>query len=154
MAFNLDDGDGLIEIVCSKDEAVTCDRAGYEDYSKTLDESYLKLTGDVQPTRFVLKKVIGYEEQKKIRNNQLGFKDGDVQIKMGYMVEEIRYRMVDIKNPGKGMEFKKDPDGYVSKSLIEKLDSYGIVKELHDAATAALAKKQEVSKKNLLPSSN
>lgn len=142
MAFHLEEGNETLEVICSKDEAVTCDKAGFEEYLKTLDESHLKLSEGLSPTRFVLKKTLTYDEQRRIKNGQLGFKDGDMQIKLGYMVEEVRYRLTDIKGPGKGMEFKKDSDGYVAKALIEKLDSFGIVKELHDAATAALAMRQ------------
>jgi len=147
MAFGLVDGDDSVEVICSKDEAVTCDKAGFDEYLKTLDESHLKLAEGINPTRFVLKKTLAYDEQKRIKNSQLGFKDGDMQIKLGYMVEEIRYRMTDIKGPGNGMAFRKDSDGYVAKGLIEKLDSYGIIKELHDAVTASLAMRQ-VSKKS------
>lgn len=152
MAFNLEEGSDTLEIICSKDEAVTCDKDGFEEYLKTLDESHLKLADGISPTRFVMKKTLGYEEQKRIKNSQLGFKDGDMQIKLGYMVEEVRYRLTDIKGGGRGMEFKKDSDGYVAKSLVEKLDSYGIVKELHDAVTAAMAARGGVSKKSLSPS--
>ena len=147
MAFSIDEGSETLEVICSKDAAVTCDKEAYEEYLKTLDESLLKLSDSAeQPTRFVLKRTLTYEQQRTIKNSQLGFKDGDMQIKLGYMVEEIRFRLVDIKGAGKGLEFKKDSDGYVAKSLIEKLDAYGIVKELHEAVQGATTNR--ISKKN------
>jgi len=148
MALNFDEGSDTLDVICSKDESVTCDKDAYAEYLKTLDELHLKLNPDIAPTRFSMKKTLSYDEQRKIKNNQLGYKDGDMQIRLSYIVDEVRYRMVDIKGPGKGFEFKKDSDGYVSKSIVEKLDSYGIVKELHDAVQTALHLKSTPSKKN------
>lgn len=147
MAFNLDESSDRIEVICSLDEAVKAPKENHDEYLKTLDESVLKLDPAVQPTRFVLKKNLTYEEQKTIKNAQLGFKDGDMQIKLGYMVEVVRFCLIDIKGAGKGLEFKKDSDGYVAKDLVAKLDTYGIVKELNDARDNVLKGKQ-LNKKN------
>lgn len=147
MAFNLDEGVDTLEVICSKDEAVTCDKDGFAEYLKTLDESHLKLDPAIAPTRFVLKKTLTYEEQRKIKNNQLGFKDGDMQIRLAYIVDEIRFRLIDIKGGGSGITFKKDSDGYVAQTLAVKLDTYGVVKELHEAVQTALNMKP-VPKKN------
>lgn len=148
MALSFGEGGDSIEVICSKDEAVGCDADGFQEYLKTLDESFLKLDPMLSPTRFVLKKILSYEEQKRVKNGQLGFKDGDMHIKLGYMVEDVRYRLTDIKGPGKGLEFKKDADGYAANALIAKLDSYGVVKELYEAVQSALALKPTVSKKS------
>jgi hypothetical protein len=150
MALSFEDLPENFEVICSKDGAVNCDEEGFSKYLDTLDESLLNLSEGLTPTRFVLKRTLSYEEQRKLKNSQLGFKDGDVQIRLSYMLDEVRYRLVDIKGGGKGVEFKKDSDGYASKALVEKLDSFGIVRELQTAAAAAAA--SVISKKSSQPS--
>lgn len=146
MALSLS-GDGeVVEVVSSRDEAVTCDYDSYQEYLRTLDESLLALKQDVSPTRFVLKKTLPYAAAQRIKNQQLGYKDGDVEVRLGFILEEVRTALSDIKNPGTGLEYKKDGDGGASKNLIEKLEAAGIVQELYTARQTAM--KSAVSKKN------
>jgi hypothetical protein len=139
--FGFEEDSELVEVIVFKDASVQCTRDEYAEYLKTLDESLLKIKEDMNPTRWVMKKTLTYGEQRKIKDSQVGFKDGDMTLRLGFMLDEVRFSLVDIKNAGKGVEFKKDSDGYVSKSLIEKLDAAGIVRELHEARQTALSLK-------------
>lgn len=148
MAFSLTGNDELIEVICSKDEAVSCDSDTYQEYLRTLDESLLGLKSDLKPTRFCLKRTLPYAAAQRVRNQQLGYKDGDVEVRLGFILEEVRASLVDIKDPGEGLEYKKDGDGGASKSLIEKLDAFGIVQELYTARQSAMKASPGVSKKS------
>lgn len=148
MAFGLSSEGEVIEVICSKDEAVTCDLEQYQEYLKTLDETILGLKPDVQPTRFCLKRTLPYAAAQRVRNQQLGYKDGDVEVRLGFILEEVRASLVDIKNPGAGLEYKKDGDGGASKTLVEKLDAFGIVQELYTARQSAMKSTPGVSKKS------
>jgi hypothetical protein len=138
MALSFGNDQELVEVICSKDESVTCDADSFQEYLKTLDESLLGLNPDIQPTRFVMKKTLPYAATKKIKNEQIGYKDGEMELRLGFIIEEVRTALVDIKNPGSGLEFKKDGDGGASKSLIEKLEAAGIVQELYTARQSAI----------------
>jgi hypothetical protein len=148
MAFGIGLEGELIEVICSKDEAVTCDLDAYQEYLKTLDETILGLKPEIQPTRFCLKRTLPYAAAQRVRNQQLGYKDGDVEVRLGFILEEVRASLIDIKNPGAGLEYKKDGDGGASKTLVEKLDAYGIVQELYTARQSSMKSNPGVSKKS------
>lgn len=140
MALVLDMGKDTLEVISSKDEAVTVDGEVYGKYLETLDESLLCLKPGVEPTRFVLKKVLSYGMSQKIKTEQAGLnEDGKVSIRMGYILDEVRASLVDVKNPGSAMlTFKKDSDGAASKDLVALLEQAGIANELYAARQAAL----------------
>lgn len=140
MALNLGESSEVFEVISSKDESVKCSPDAYGEYLSSLDESKLELDPNVSPTRFVMRRVLPYGALKKIKDQQLGYKDGEVEVRLGFMLEEVRASLVDIKGPGKGIEFKRENDGLASKSLVEKLDAYGIVQELYAARQGATAK--------------
>jgi len=148
MAFGMSGGADTIEVICSKDSAVKCDMDTYGKYLESLDESLLEMPEDAAPTRFVLKKTLPFGVVQRIKNQQLGYKDGEVQVQMGFTLEEVRCALVDVKGAGAGLEFKKEADGYASKTLIEKLESYGIVQELFTARQGAIKARGEISKKS------
>lgn len=150
MALKLQDSDKF-EVISSLDEAVGCSEEEYVEYLDTLDEDLLKLNPELQPTRFVLKRVIPYEARKYLDNQKLGLdqKTKNMSINLGYTTDEVRFTLIDIVNPGhKDLEYKKDGDGFASKVLMEKLSSYGIVQELFTARQTAMKSKASVSKKS------
>ena len=91
-----------------------------------------------------------YDAQVKIQNAQLSFADGKPELKIGYILEDIRCALVDIKNPPgteDGLVFSRDDDGYASRKLISELSTYGIINQLFVARNAATARIFQPSKK-------
>jgi hypothetical protein len=155
MALVLDMGSDNISVISRRDASVNCTIDEYNAYLKDLDESRLNLIADVEPTRFVMRKVLPYAAVQKIKNEQVSFKadvgaqnvnDVNVNMKMGYVLEELRAALVDVKNPGMPqLHFRKDGDGLAAKELISLLNAYGIADELHAAFQSAI--ENSVSKK-------
>lgn len=151
MALELNLGSDTISVICSKDSSIGItdeeERAqAHEAYLEDLDEERLNLQGE--PTRFLLKRVLPYKATKQIKNEQMSYSEGKADVRMGFVLEEVRTALVGVENPGiKELEWKKDSDGYASKKLIEILDAAGIVNELFSArqhlvqGSSALAKK-------------
>jgi hypothetical protein len=139
MAFSIEDGKSTIEVICSQDEAVQCTPEEFNEYLSDLGEHRLNLKEGVEPTRFVLTKALSYESSRKIKNQQVGYRDGEMEIRLGFILDDVRFSLTGIKNPGSGLEFKKDLDGFASKVLIEKLDAYGIAQQLYQARQAAVS---------------
>lgn len=140
MALVLEFGKENIEVISSKDEAVTCDAQTYAEYLETLDEGLLGLKPDCQPTRFVLRKILSFGMAQKIKTEQAGVNaDGRIEIRFGFTLDDVRAALIDVKNPGSpAIQFKKDADGYASKELIALLDQIGIANELYAARQAAI----------------
>lgn len=140
MALVLEFGKDTIEVISSKDEAVTCDDAAYKDYLESLDENLLGLKPDCLPTRFVLRKILSFGMAQKIKTEQAGVgADGKIEIRFGFTLDDVRAALIDVKNPGSpAIAFKKDSDGYASKDLIALLDQIGIANELYAARQAAI----------------
>lgn len=139
-----------IEVICEKDEAVDCTPGEYQEYLKTLDEEILELKEGLEPTRFLLKTVLDYKSTQRLKNMQLSYSqsDGEMGVKLGFSIEEVRIALVGIKNPGaKSIEFKKDGDGFASKGLIEILEASGIISDLYNARQLALNVENDVSPK-------
>lgn len=148
MALFLDVGRDSIEVISSKDESVTADADAYSKYLDTLDEALLCLKDGVEPTRFVLRKLLSYGMSQKIKTEQAGLNEhGKVEIRMGYILDDVRASLIDVKNPGSDLlKFKRDSDGYASKELVALLEGAGIANELYAARQAAI--KGGVSKKS------
>ena len=148
MALTLDLGSDNIEIISRRDAAVGCDAQTYMEYLRDLDETRLQLKESVEPTRFVMRKILPYGATQRIKNEQVSVKaqanmktvdDLNVEMKMGYILEELRAALVDVKNPGMPqLHFRKDSDGLASKDLIALLNAFGIADELHTAWQAAI----------------
>lgn len=140
MALVLEVGRDTIEVISSKDEAIQCDAEAYAKYLDCLDESLLALAPGLEPTRFVMRKVLSYGMSQKIRTEQAGIgADGKIEVKLGFILDEIRASLIDVKNPGSSqLQFKKDSDGYASKDLVALLDHVGIANELYAARQAFL----------------
>lgn len=127
-----------IEVICSRDGSIGAPEM-YQAYLKHLDEDLLELKEDSTPTRFVLKTVLDYKCQQKIKNMQISYSDGDVDLKLGFVIEEIRMSLIDIKDPGaESIKFKKEGDTYASKRLMSILESNGIINDLYNARQHAM----------------
>lgn len=157
MALELDHLDGTFEVIVSKDKALDCTVEDYKNYLDTLDEKHLKFKAGQEPTRFVLKKQLDWKSGAALKKSMAKVTfDGQGQqteFNMAYQLEEIRYSLVDIKNPAgvpveKQIKFVKDSDGYVSKDLVMKLDSIGAVSEMVVAKQAAVKADSENLKKS------
>lgn len=157
MALSLDIGKDTIEVVSSKDDALgitkdetlmldgkeVLDEDGkpktiYGAYLESLDETLLRLK--TEPTRFVMRKLLGYGAAQKIKTQQAGLNaEGKVEVRMGYIMDEIRAALVGVTNPGSpSLEFKRDSDGQASKELVCLLEATGIANELYAARQGAV----------------
>ena len=136
MPLNLDLDNSNIEVIVKVDTAVKCDDEEYQQYIETGNEDFLKLEGE--PTRFVMKKNLSYQLAKKVKDSQVSFNKGEVGINFGYVYEEVRCALVDIKNPGDDrLKFKKASDGACSEKILELLGD-GIIFNLNQRRQAAL----------------
>lgn len=121
-------------------------------YLKSNDESFLEFNEGEQPTRFVLRKVLSYDQASKVQNQQMTMRDGQVQVQMSFIMEEVRQSLVDIENPEltplpDRIQFKKDSDGGCSKEIVEGLQAIGAVMDLYTARQNASAKFSDELKK-------
>jgi hypothetical protein len=151
MSFSMGSADATIKVVVSKDNVVNCTDEEYEKYTESLDESLLHLEGE--PTRFVLKKNLSYEASQKVMDSQASFHKGKVQMKMSYVMEEVRASLTAIENPpdldkAQCIEWKRDNDGLTSRELIAGLQNAGVLMDLYrsrqsfQTASGDLAKKK------------
>lgn len=143
MGFVVDLDRSNIEVIASIDSAIG-DKEAYEDYLVDLDESKLKLTGE--PTRFIMRRVLPYAASEAIKKKQMSYVRGEVEVNTAFIMEEVRCALIDIKNPpdvpeDKQLKWKRENDGYCSKSIIEILESVGVLQSLYLARTNALAGK-------------
>jgi len=151
MALEINVGDKTIAVICSKDGSITIEdadekSAAHDEYLKDLDESRLSLEGE--PTRFIMRKVLPYSASKFIKNEQVSYTDGTPNVKMGFMLDEVRMSLVDIQNPGvDDLKYKKGSDGYTSTKLMETIESIGITTELYTARANAV-QSADVGKKS------
>lgn len=144
MAVKLSMAKGNIDVVLSVDDAVTCPPEEYQAYLESFkkgsgDESLLKLNGE--PTRFVMRKVLPFEADIEITDMQMEIGEGGKpKIKTGFVLEEVRKALIDIKNPPDApspIEFKRDADNYANKEIIQMLYQAGVLAELWNARNNA-----------------
>lgn len=146
--------DGNIEVISKIDSAlkdITDEQ--YSEYLKTLDESLLRFHDGEQPTRFIMRKVLPYGIGQKIKNQQMRMEKGEMQVQMGFINEEVRAALIDIKNPAsvpedQQLRFKRGSDGSASEELIALLDAAGIVSDLFAARKNVMDKSLDNVKKN------
>lgn len=142
MAITLDNlvADGLIDVIIRSDSALDVTDEEYGDYVKTLDESKLKYKEGDMPTKWVMKRKLTYRQKQNIENKKVRLEKGEVQIQLGFMMEEVKMSLVDIKNPSnvppdKCLVLKKTGDG-VDEEFLSKLGD--IVQELYNVRSAYL----------------
>jgi hypothetical protein len=152
MTLSFEETEKNISVIVSVDPAVHCTKEEHLEYLEDLDESRLDLNGD-EPTRFIMRKMLDFKHIQKIKKSQLSMEvvdgqPGNLGIDMSTLTE-LRACLVDIENPGKGFEFKKDKaDNLVAKDLVAKLESLNVSDELVLARRNAAGKIGSTSKKN------
>jgi len=142
-----------IKLVLRVDSAIPEDMTDeiYQTYLETLDEEILNLTEE--PTRFVMRKQLPFTAQKNITNEQMGVDmEGKAQMKLGFMLEEVRASLIDIENPPSYTEeqkivFKRDSDGLASKELIGMLNTMKLIMPIYGARQTILEKNEAQQKK-------
>lgn len=140
------------DVILSFDSALDVTEDEWKLYTETLDESHLRFKPGMQPTRFVMRQVLPYGLAKKVQNEQATFQDNKLQVNLGYMNEEVKASLVDIKNPSDvpdelKIKFEKDKDGTASEKLMELLIASGVVSELFSARQVKLAANSTSNKK-------
>jgi hypothetical protein len=128
--------DGHLEIVASCDSSLDMTEAEYQEYLKTLDKSLLKIKDGDEPTVFVLRKVLPHKAEDSIKSKSFSYNkdDGNIYIGTSHISTEVRWALVDIKNPShcpNGLIFKKDGDGGAHHSIMSLLEASGIVNDLY-----------------------
>ena len=152
MTLSFEDTEKNISVIVSVDPAVHCTKEEHLAYLEDLDEDRLNLNGE-EPTRFVMKKILDFRSIQKIKKSQISMEvvdgqPGNIGIDMSTLFE-LRASLIDIENPGKGFEFKKDKsDNLVSRDLVAKLESLNVSDELVLARRNAVEKIGSTSKKN------
>jgi len=148
--------DGTIEVVARIDSAIADDLTDdeYGSYLENLDQSLLRFKAGEKPTLFVMRRVLPYALSQKVANKQLRLDEGNkLQPQLGYMTEEVRCALINVKNPDNLAEedkikFERGSDGGASEDLVARLASAGIAMNLYHARTNALTKTKTDSKKN------
>jgi len=138
--------DNKIEVIASCDPSIG-NPDKYDEYSKTLDESLLSL--ESEPTRFVLRKTLPYKAARAIKDQQITFTgDKNSKINLSFTLEDVRMSLIDIKNGGESLVYKRGSDGYADEDLIALLNGAGIVNDLYVALEASRSFKKEQLKKS------
>lgn len=125
----------------------------WSSYLKTLDESLLSFAEGKLPTRFVLKKVLNYDQAQAVQNATTTMKKGgQVDIQSGYVFEEVRQALVDIENPDylllpDQIHFKRDSDGACSKEIMAGLVAINAHMDLFTARKNAVGETAPEAKK-------
>lgn len=134
--------------------AVSCSSEEYDQYLKTLDESYLKLTAE--PTRFVMRKVLPSVAQASITDAQFKVDGaGKFEMRMSFMAKEVQHSIIGIENPegipeDQKIEFKRSGElgGGVHEDILAMLNAAGVVNDLYQARQTAIAgRKDDILKK-------
>jgi hypothetical protein len=152
MAILLPGKSETIRVALKIDSAIDLDDELYGKYLDTLDESLLNLKEGEEPTWFVMRKVLPFALSKKVQNEQTAMKDGEVQVNISFIGEEVRCALVDIINPAsvpvdQHIIYAKEKDGGTSIALMEQLVAAGVVNDLYRARNAKLSQTTELMKK-------
>lgn len=158
MALKLPSRTDVIKVIVSADQALILPDDKNErdeiwaEYLKTNDESLLTFAEGQQPTRFVMRKVLSYDQAARVQNAQTTMKEGKVEIQMSFIMEEVRQALTDIENPDyvplpDRIQYRRDSDGACNKDIIEGLHALGVVMDLYTARQNATAKFSEDLKK-------
>ena len=155
MALKLELISGTISVVSRLDDAISCTEEDYNEYLLDLDEGHLNIKEGQKPTYFVLTKNLKFDAQQKVKNQQISYKGGQVDLQLGFIMEEVRQALVDIKNPddipdNQKVLFKRDSDGAASKELIASLGD-AIVNDLFSARRNSVGSKASDIKKKSQP---
>jgi len=145
--------DGTIEVIARIDNALPQDLTSeeYDNYLESLDESLLRIGDEDKPTRFVMRKILPWALAQKAANQRADIEKGEVKIKLSFMAVEVKYALVDIKNPEDlpeedKIKFERSSEGGASETLMEKLMAAGIVDNLFSARQHAITKTKDRKK--------
>lgn len=158
MALKLPSKNDVIKVIVRADQALVWPEDEKEadeiwaQYLQTNDESLLKFADGQQPTRFVMKKVLSYDQATRVQNAQTTMRDGKVEIQMSFLMEEVRQSLCDIENPdyvplNERINYKRDNDQACSREIVEGLHALGVIMDLYSARQNATAKFSESLKK-------
>lgn len=144
MGLNLSTINQEIKVISRIDSALNS-LENYKEYLETLDESLLDFKEGGKPTRFVMRKIIPYGLQQNIKNKMMQMEQGEMQIKLSFMSDEIRASLIDIENPDDIPEDQKlvfitDKDNLVSEHIMSILDQAGVISDLYAARKNAINK--------------
>lgn len=154
MAIRLDMTEGTIKVIARVDESLNVSDKEYKEYIESLDENGLRFHEGFGPTRFVLKKVLPFEVTQSARANSLSMKRGrdddeeeaNINVDLGYQLDEIRFALIDIENPpdlpdDQKIKFEMESGGGASKELFAKLMALGITGDLIKARASILKRR-------------
>lgn len=159
MAFALDiDQKATVEVIVSKDMALDMTDEEYAEYTSDVTTSdKLKFRDGFSLddcTKFVLKKNLSYKQTQKVLEEQISSDiKGNTTIKVGWMLTELRYALVDIKNPKTAdtpIPFKRGSDGNAHEDIVAGIYSAGVIADLNQARRNLSERKPaDVTKKKL-----
>lgn len=140
------------DVIVSIDTSLDVNEDQWNLYKETLDESHLKFKEGMQPTRFVMRQVLPFALAKRVQNDQMTTRNGAMEVQLGFISEEVRASLVDIKNPpdvpeDQHIKFEKDKDGGASEKLMELLIAARLVEELYSARQVKIGKMSDLLKK-------
>lgn len=152
MAFTTDNllADGDIEVILRVDDALEITDRGedddeYDEYINSgLDETKLKLKEGKEPTRFVMRRSIPLKHATRIENAKMKYgADGEVNVQLGFIIEEVRASLKEVKNPPsvppeKQLKLKFTGDGLVDERMMAALVAAGICQNLFAARQSAM----------------
>lgn len=153
MAVLLNTNRDTFDVILSIDSALDTTEEDFKMYQQTMDESFLKFKPGMEPTRFVMRKVLSFALAKKVQNEQVGSnEDGKPTVQLSFINEEVKAALIDIKNPAdlpqeQWIKYEKDKDGTTSTALMELLISADLVMELYQARQRKLNKGSDLVKK-------
>ena len=157
MAFALElDQKATIDVVVSKDMALEMTEEEYKEYLDDVTQTEkLKFKDGLtfeDCTKFRLKKTLTYKQTQKVLEEQISADaKGNTTVKLGWMLTELRYALVDIINPknvADPIPFKRGSDGCASEDLVAAIYNGGVIGDLNSARknltdkTGSLAKKK------------
>lgn len=137
MAVKLTSLNDTFEVCVFQDDALDMKRDEYKKYLETCDKNLLKCREGKTPTFFRMKKVLRYEDGKKIRANQIGYKNDMVMIDSTHTIEDVRLSLCGVVNPSDlapehHIEFKL-VDGGAPIEIMAYLVETGAVDDIYMA---------------------
>lgn len=158
MALLMQQKNESIRVICSHDGSLVDDLSDedFAEYLQTLDESKLRFKEGQKPTYFVLSKVLSFEAEQRIMNQQMrtetkpGQKRQESVATPAFIMEDVRCSLTAIEHPetlteaelANTIKWKPAKDGFTDKDLIAFLHANGIVMELYIARAAATGKRK------------
>jgi hypothetical protein len=152
MAILLPGKADTFRVAASVDSALDMTEEEYGLYTESLDESLLRIKEGQEVTWFVMRKVLPFGLAKKVQSDQSSYKNGRMQMDLGYITEEVRCSLVDIINPpsvseDEQIKYKRESDGGTSELLMEQLIAAGIYMDLFRARATATKTQAVAAKK-------